>query len=124
VLPKKRLNVELVTNQNVNEFIYPSPAIWLRGFQDARFVITDSFHGTVFSILHNIPFIAIGNVRRGLSRFESLLQMFGLENRFLLEYNNEKINEILNNEIDWPKVNQTLEMERAKAMNFLNIYLK
>lgn len=124
VLPKKRLKVELVTNKNVNDFIYPSPAIWLRGFQDAEFVITDSFHGTVFSILHNIPFIAIGNVRRGLSRFESLLQMFGLEDRLLLEYNNEKVNEILNNEIDWSKVNLKLESERTRAMNFLNKYLK
>src|SRR5690606_7746874 len=41
VLPKKRLNEERVTDQNVSSFIYPSPAEWLRGFQDAKFVITD-----------------------------------------------------------------------------------
>ena len=52
---------------------------WLKDFQDAKFVITDSFHATVFSILFGKPFIVIGNKARGLSRIDSLLKMFGLE---------------------------------------------
>lgn len=52
---------------------------WLKDFQDAKFVITDSFHATVFSILFGKPFIVIGNKERGLSRIDSLLKMFGLE---------------------------------------------
>jgi len=120
VLPKKRLRSEKITNQNITEFIYPSPAEWLRGFQDAEFVITDSFHGTVFSILYKLPFIAIGNTSRGLSRFESLLQMFGLEERLLLDYNIEKANEILNSQINWNEVNRKLELERVKSIKFIN----
>ncbi|QQX75955.1 MULTISPECIES: polysaccharide pyruvyl transferase family protein [Aequorivita] len=124
VMPDKRMRNARVTSNNVNEFIYPSPLVWLKGFQDAEFVITDSFHGTVFSILHNLPFIAIGNERRGLSRFESLLQMFGLEDRLLIEYNIENANEILKRKIKWSEVNNKLEKERKKAKNFLNTYLK
>lgn len=52
---------------------------WLKDFQDAKFVITDSFHATVFSILFGKPFIVIGNKARGLSRIYSLLKMLGLE---------------------------------------------
>ena len=52
---------------------------WLKGFHDAEFVFTDSFHGCVFSIIFNKPFIAFGNEGRGMARFDSLLKMFGLE---------------------------------------------
>lgn len=43
---------------------------------DARYVITDSFHGTVFSILFEKPCIVIQNSSRGNDRFQSLLKMF------------------------------------------------
>ena len=61
--------------------IQPPVEQWLRGFMDAKFVVTDSFHGSVFSILFNKPFIVIGNAERGLSRFTSLLHSFGLGDR-------------------------------------------
>lgn len=59
---------------------------WLRGFYDAEFVVTDSFHACVFSILFNKPFVVYGNNERGLSRFTSLLEMFGLGNRLITNY--------------------------------------
>ncbi len=124
VLPAKRLNEEKVTSSNINDFVFPNPAAWLRGFQDAKFVITDSFHGTVFSILHNIPFIAIGNVARGMSRFQSLLKMFGLEDRLITDINSVNIDNFAEKEIDWVRVNEVLEKERDKAKDFLNKNLK
>lgn len=57
----------------------PTVEEWLKGFYDAEFVFTDSFHGCVFSIIFNKPFIAFGNAGRGMARFHSLLRMFGLE---------------------------------------------
>ncbi|MBQ8058640.1 MAG: polysaccharide pyruvyl transferase family protein [Prevotella sp.] len=65
------------------ERIQPPVERWLRGFMDAEFVVTDSFHACVFSILFHKPFVVIGNKKRGCSRFESLLKMFGLENRLI-----------------------------------------
>ena len=48
-------------------------------------VLTDNFHGCVFSILFRKPFIVLGNVvGRGLSRMQSLLRMFHLESHLLL----------------------------------------
>ncbi len=105
---------------NINDFVFPNPAAWLRGFQDAKFVVTDSFHGTVFSILHNIPFIAIGNVDRGLSRFQSLLKMFALEDRLITDINSVNIDNFVSREIEWGRVNERLESERGKAMEFLS----
>ncbi len=65
--------------------VQPSVETWLRGFMDARFIVTDSFHACVFSIIFNKPFIVVGNEKRGLSRVSSLLRQFNLENNLVLE---------------------------------------
>jgi len=119
VMPERRVQQEKVTDANVESFKYPCPSEWLKGFQDAEFVITDSFHGTVFSILYNKPFIALGNERRGMSRFTSLLRMFGLEDRLVLDLRADGATELLERNVDWPQVNEILGREREKAMNFL-----
>jgi hypothetical protein len=54
---------------------------WARRFRDADFVVTDSYHGMIFSIIFEKQFVAIGNAGRGLTRFKSLLAMLGLEDR-------------------------------------------
>lgn len=102
-------------NTLLSEHIYPSIEKWLRGFYDAKFVVTDSFHACVFSIIFNKPFIAIGNVNRGMSRFNSLLSMFGLDNRLIItpsEYEEKS-------SINWNNVNSILDVRRAYSLNFL-----
>ncbi len=61
----------------------PSVERWLASFAGAEFVVTDSFHGCVFSIINRKPFIAIANRDRGLERFTSLLGAFGLTDRLV-----------------------------------------
>lgn len=70
--------------------IQPPIEQWLAGFRDAKLVITDSYHACVFSILFHKPFIAIGNKKRGYSRFESLLGRLGIEERLLENVNQFK----------------------------------
>lgn len=91
---------------------------WLLGFYQADFVVTDSFHGTVFSILFNKPFIAYGNPARGMARFTSLLKMFGLEDRLIVASREADFNKLLR-PIDWGDVNIKLRRQRDKAMDFL-----
>ncbi|MBE6328085.1 MAG: polysaccharide pyruvyl transferase family protein [Bacteroidales bacterium] len=67
----------------IEDRIQPKLQKWLRGFYDAEFIVTDSFHACVFSILFGKPFIAIGNAERGLSRFESLLGLFDLNKNLI-----------------------------------------
>lgn len=114
---KEKLNFH--TAKNIKDCIYPSVTSWIRGFYDAEFIITDSFHGTVFSILFNKPFIVFANARRGSTRFTSLLKTFGLENRIISSYQDFDYS-ILQDEIDWKKVNTILEKERIKSFEFLN----
>lgn len=91
---------------------------WLRAFMDAEYVITDSFHGTVFSILFNKPFIVIGNKDRGLSRFETLLSKFGLEERFVLSAEDLDVTQ-LQRDIDWGHINDKIEFYRKDGQSFL-----
>ena len=100
----------------LSERIQPPVEQWLRGFYDAEFVVTDSFHACVFSILFNKPFIAVGNVNRGLSRFTSLLEIFGLNNRLLTDIS--KLQSL--DDISWQEVNSTLDAKRKEANDFLN----
>ena len=74
--------------------ICPSIETWLRGFRDAKFVVTDSFHACVFSMIFNKPFCVVGNTSRGLARFNSLLKIFNQDFRMvdsLLEYQERAI---------------------------------
>jgi len=105
------------------DYIYPSIGEWLSAFQFSNFVITDSFHGTVFSIIFNKPFIVIGNEYRGLSRIHSLLKLFNLENRLVFNFEKESIKELLISPIDWNTVNQTREKWKGISIDFINEHL-
>lgn len=89
---------------------------WLRGFYDAEFVVTDSFHACVFSILFNKPFLVVGNQKRGLSRFISLLGTFGLEDRLIPDINNVLFSKM----IDYMPINNLLNELKHKSMQLFN----
>lgn len=107
--------------KDIHDCVYPPPEKWIRGFIDAEFVVTDSFHGTVFSILFNKPFISIANKGRGLTRFTSLLKLFQLEDRLIFS-SDDLILDVLK-EIDWGKINTILIQEKEKSMNFIKTNL-
>ena len=54
---------------------------FLYGIYYCKAVVTDSFHGTVFSIIFNKPFITLINEKSGEERFNSLKEIFSIENR-------------------------------------------
>ena len=97
----------------IEDLVVPPVTKWLRGFYDAEFVITDSFHGCVFSIIFNKPFIAIGNQERGIARFNSLLSLYGLKKQL----NNSSVKNI--SPAEWTKINELkFEMEKS-SLKFL-----
>lgn len=53
--------------QDCNVLSDPQPTVydWLYQFQNAEYVVTDSFHGACFAIIYNKPFVAYRNTRRG-----------------------------------------------------------
>lgn len=120
VMPK-RTDTENLCN-NTEDYIYPSVTKWLRGFKDSEMVLTDSFHGCVFSIIFNKPFWVIGNEGRGNARFHSLLSLFGLENRLLTPSRLAEIDWTM--PVDWQKVNGKREAMKQESLQFLTNALK
>lgn len=92
---------------------------WLRYIRDCEYLITDSFHGCVFSIIFNKPFICLGNERRGSARFYSLLGTFGLQNRLVTNHDKNTLLQLLNTPIDWERVNSIRQSEQKRAIAFL-----
>jgi polysaccharide pyruvyl transferase WcaK-like protein len=105
--------------KDIEQCVLPPVEKWLRGFLDAEFIVTDSFHGTVLAIIFNKPFITIGNKGRGLARFYSILEVFNLQNRFVMEEDNINIESIITSLIDYDKVNNILDLERNRSFEFL-----
>lgn len=71
------------SNSNNSIIFYPPISQWIKDFDTAEYIITDSYHGMIFSIIFQKPFIVFGNKERGLVRFSSLLYHFGLKERLI-----------------------------------------
>ena len=87
---------------------------------NAKYVVTDSFHGTCFSIIFRKNFVAIVNAKRGTSRFETLAKLFGVGDRFV--YDPEEIckNPNLLIRPDYSKIEPRLEKEISRSKAWLN----
>ncbi len=120
VMPSKTLHQEW---SNIEECRFPSVSAWLAGFRDAKFVVTDSFHGTVFAIIFNKPFVVINNTERGSTRFDSLLRNFNLESRMVSSID-EVSDKLLNEPIDFTAVNHRRAKLKAAATEWLTSSLK
>ena len=115
VMPKSRANRQTI--KKIDDCVFPSVTKWLRAFMDAKFVVCDSFHGAVFSIIFNKPFIIIGNKERGLARFSSLLKTYGLDDRIITEQENNL--SVINKNIDWKSINSIRHSLKEKSYTYL-----
>ena len=113
---EKKLNSFTVMAKETETF--PAIEKWLKGFYDAKFVLTDSFHGMVFSIIFEKPFLVILNKQRGATRFLSLLSSLGLENRLIESVEDFNI-DLLNKDIDYETIRKKLFVLVDKSKEFL-----
>lgn len=88
---------------------------WLSNFRDASFVITDSYHGTIFSIIYNKEFRTFYNYSRGNARMDSILTFFSNKVNFISE--NDMSYDVTG--VDWEYVNNNIEELRQSSFDFL-----
>lgn len=93
----------------------PDQYEFLSLFENAEYVLTDSFHATVFSIIFNRKFIDILPGKTS-TRIISILNLTGLQNRILTKYDDFSF---INKDIDFEKCNAIIEVERQKSMKLL-----
>lgn len=106
----------------LKESVAPPVEEWLISIYNSEYVVTDSFHGCVFSIIFNKPFMVYGNANRGIERFKSLFALLRLSNRLIL--NSSMVNEkVVMEAIDWSNINNFLKIERNNIKTRLKSFL-
>ena len=97
---------------------------WLFCFAHARNVLTDSFHGTLFSHVFGRDFVALPNARRGAARFTDALGVLGLRERIVERLDGEggmqAVAELLATPVDFAASNERLQREREASYAWLS----
>lgn len=132
---KKVTGYKIVQLQHCDEYIksdigFPDiapynvgPKEFIRLIRDAEYVFTDSFHCSVFSILHSKKFFTFrrynndNNTTSTNGRLYSLLSLVGLEKRLL--YGNENVDLCMNMLIDYASIENKLAEFRRTAIYFI-----
>lgn len=111
--------IDMMDESN-GEIYASSPDEFIYLIAHAQIVITDSFHGTVFSVINNVPFFVYP--RKGItyntdSRINTLLDMFGLEKQ------KRNVTEIFNDkdiiDVNFENVEKILNIKRSESENWL-----
>lgn len=120
IAKEKNLVINIINkadNWKEGDAIIPKVPVeeWLKALAECDYVITDSFHACVFSIIFHKQFIVIANKERGVSRFQTLIDMFSIKDRLIFspnDYHQVK-------DINYNKVDEILRVKRNEALQFL-----
>lgn len=92
---------------------------WLDYLRKSEFIVTDSFHCVVFSLIFRKKFICLANENRGVTRLKNILTLIGEEKRFFTKLNQSAIEKRFMEEIDYEKVWSILDREKQTSLDFL-----
>lgn len=94
-----------------------SPEEFVGYLVNARYVVTNSFHGTAFSILFHKAFFTelLQPLKSKDSRLENILELFQLRDRQIVNGHCEAAEKA----IDYEQVDRILKLEREKSMDYL-----
>ncbi len=116
---KNKLEIICGTERNIssqaNRFIINCPYNFMTYMLGAKYVITDTYHGTIFSANFNKQFVVIN---RDLIKVRDFLSLIGLANRIIDR--ESEINITLNQAINFDYANQKLQELRCNSLRFLD----
>lgn len=127
----KKENKKLIciqgTHKFCDEYVLGTPFEILAYFKGADYIITDTFHGSIFSIINQKPFATIVRKTVGESygneeKLTDLLTRLGLKDRILTDMS--KLEAMLKTPIDYERVNKIRADERKKSIDYLREQLK
>lgn len=98
---------------------FPDVYRWFRVIASSKYVLTDSFHGTVASLLCQKPFAVLYEENGLSSRIVDLLTRVGLQDRIYYSYNDFSKSDAWKNPIDYEKVNGLLDDYRQSSWGYL-----
>lgn len=115
---KNNLKIVNLVDKSSKKYYIASPTEFIDYINSAQVLLTDSFHGSVFSILMERPFVVFNRISEHstmISRIDSLLSLFNLENH--MADSNWETKSIFDN--DYAYVGNVLAAQRKKAIDYL-----
>ena len=105
-----------------DRFIDCSPFEVLSYFNNAEYIITDTFHGSIFSIINHKKFVtlvrkSIGNSYGNEEKLTDLLKTLDLNKRMI--YDVDDLENIIYESIDYKSVEKILKIEREKTKKYI-----
>ena len=119
---KNKLKIRYIMgNEYHPEHMVYDPVEFIEAIQKAKFVVSDSFHCGVYSILMETDFILFDRIdgENMSSRITSLLSKLEIESQFYSD--NKEIDEMLN--VDFEKTSKKIELLRSESKDYLNYIL-
>lgn len=111
---------EVGVDKEITDISMVSIEEWLGAIKNAKYLVTNSFHGVVFALKFHTPFFVVGE-SRGLSgmndRFNTLLGVVGLKDRFVSSIDEVKAQ--VTAQIDWDDVDQKLSAYSETGKKYL-----
>ena len=93
---------------------------WIANIASAKYVFTDSFHGTILSLLYHRQFVVYVGDPKNVNRITTILRLLGLVDRICTNENTiEEIEIMLNKPINYNEVDVLLQTERHKSLELL-----
>lgn len=102
-------------------FLSLSPQQWLYVMRNADYVVTNSFHGAVFSIVFRTPFVSVSSMwKAGNERITNLLQQTGLMKQYVNSI--EAVDNIFS--VDYDACEDQINTYKNRSLNWLKIALE
>lgn len=114
----KRVSYSFSDRLPGKKIVLPEVFTFLQLIRDAEFIVTDSFHGTAFSVNFNKQF-AVLYPEHFSTRMDNLLTITGLNSR---RYTDSTDPETFDSEIDYTPINQILDERRARIAKDFKVY--
>jgi len=96
-----------------------APSTWLWLFKQASFVVTHSFHGTIFSLKNSKDFICVSSQNAPNLRVHDLLKRYGCEDRIVYPCEESVMSELLRKSIDYDSVNRNINNHVSLSKTYL-----
>lgn len=105
------------------QILNAGPKEFLQWYRNASYVVTNTFHGTVFSIIFEKEYISIPLAGRE-DRVLNLSEKLSLNNRLMEKFDKASIDVVLDDSINYDSVKKKIENERKKATAYIDRAIK
>lgn len=97
---------------------------WLEWFQNAEFVITDTFHGTIASYITKTPMAVYVRKNINVNKLKDLVQTLQIEDRLIEEFSYCNLQKIVQSEVEFDYLSSVLNNLRENGCNYLERALR